>query len=176
MKHLARYHTLLRPWLFAFASLSTSVFVYLPMALLVFPTASYAGYCDNDNDAPDPDDATNAQCQPPDPDKNRGGGCTPDSNGGQCKTGRSSGNPINNSTGNKFQEEVDYVSQGVFPLRIIRYYNSQSTIANGSFGANWSHAYGSKIIKLSNVKVKAVRADEKTFTFNLNNNFIMSSN
>jgi len=148
-----------------------SIYVCLPLALLIAPIEVSAGYCDNDNDAPDADDAAHPQCQPPLPEKNRGGDTScPDSNAGQCKIGQFSGNPINNSSGNKFEEEVDYVSSGVYPLSLIRYYNSQSDITNGPFGANWNHAYSSKINKLSNTLVKVIRADEKTFTFSLVNN------
>lgn len=36
-------------------------------------------------------------------------------------------NPINPSTGHKFQEETDYVGTGAYPLVLKRYYNSRGT-------------------------------------------------
>lgn len=47
-----------------------------------------------------------------DPTKNNGKPCPP------C------GNPINAGTGNKYQEETDYIAAGTFPLTFKRHYNS----------------------------------------------------
>ncbi|PPD47036.1 MAG: hypothetical protein CTY16_08140 [Methylobacter sp.] len=172
MKQTTHANVPLRSWLLAINLLMPLIpYACLPLALLMAPVnESIAGYCDNDNDAPDSDDAAHPQCQPFDPDKNLGGDgpdSCPDSNSGQCKDGQFSGNPINNSIGNKYQTETDYVSSGVYPLRGVRYYNSQSNITNGPFGANWSHAYNARIKKISDTVVQVIRADEKTFTFKL---------
>lgn len=71
-----------------------------------------------------------------DPNKNLG---SPDCNG--C------GNPINFASGNKYQEETDYVGPGPFPVVYKRYYNSKddrggiSPIPWRSFGLRWRGSY-----------------------------------
>lgn len=47
------------------------------------------------------------------------------------------GNPINLQTGNKVEKVVDYISNGQFPLAIVRTYNSFSE-SSGVFGRKWS--------------------------------------
>ncbi|MCL7419919.1 MAG: DUF6531 domain-containing protein [Methylobacter sp.] len=140
----------------------------LPLSLALLPAPALAGTCDGDGDAPDWDDQFDPRCNPPDPAKERG--CSADSNVQQCTVGKTSGNPIQNSTGNKFQLEVDYRGAGPFPLQLVRTYNSQSDITDitdGPFGAHWSFRYGGRIQPVSATQVKAIRADEKTFTFRL---------
>ena len=46
------------------------------------------------------------------------------------------GNPVNSATGNKFEEEVDYVGRGAFPLRFARYYNSETGLWSSSYSAH----------------------------------------
>ncbi|WP_036254108.1 colicin E5-related ribonuclease [Methylobacter sp. BBA5.1] len=137
----------------------------LPLSLALLPIPALAGTCDGDNDPPDWDDQFDPRCQAPDPAKERG--FSVDSNAQQCTVGKTSGNPIQNSTGNKFQHETDYSGAGPFPLQLVRAYNSQSGITNGSFGAHWSFSYGGRIEPVSATLVKVIRADEKTFTFKL---------
>lgn len=48
-----------------------------------------------------------------------------------------SGNPINTSSGNKFQRENDYVGAGSVNLRFDRVYNSHISVRAGSLGTNW---------------------------------------
>lgn len=98
--------------------------------------------------------------------KNLGGSCL-DSNGpGLCFKGQYSGNPINNTTGNKYQIEQDYAGAGAFALNFIRHYNSQASGA-GSLGANWSHSYSAQLTQTSATRVAVTRADRKAFSFNL---------
>lgn len=54
------------------------------------------------------------------------------------------GNPINLQTGNKVQREIDYISNGRFPLSIQRVYNSKST-HSGLFGPNWASNFEQSI-------------------------------
>ena len=59
-----------------------------------------------------------------------------------CKVG----NPINPATGNKFQKEIDYVGSGPFPIRWIRYYNSDGRFEAANpetqkLGVGWTHEY-----------------------------------
>ncbi len=52
------------------------------------------------------------------------------------------GNPVNVTTGNKYQEEVDFVGQGVMPVSFVRYYNSQSKPTNDApSDEGWLHSY-----------------------------------
>ncbi|NUW71974.1 RHS repeat protein [Vibrio mediterranei] len=82
------------------------------------------------------------------------------------------GNPINLSTGNKYQEEMDYVSGGYEPLGFTRYYNSQRTAdlkIDIGLGQGWSHNYAS-YISIDNKKygrnvVLLVRPDGKELAF-----------
>lgn len=54
------------------------------------------------------------------------------------------GNPCDPATGNKFLREIDYTGSGLFPLRIVRHYNSldygyslEQQAIRGRFGPNW---------------------------------------
>ena len=119
--------------------------------------------CQTNNSCTDLPACSDAPAKP----KNLGASCSPDNNAESC--GRKSGNPIDNTTGNKTQRESDYSGAGVFPLRLVRHYNSQSTISTGALGANWTHEYGSHIDSLSATEVNIVRGDETTFSFMLVN-------
>lgn len=64
------------------------------------------------------------------------------------------GNPINHSTGNKFQEETDYIGTGPFPIVFKRYYNSQDSdgslaactwTGTVSFGERWKFSYSRRV-------------------------------
>ncbi len=98
------------------------------------------------------------------------GGTTADQNSSSDQEGQTSGDPINNTTGNLFQIETDYVGAGgAFPLVLRRVYNSQSFILGGSFGVHSSHSYDARIIQTSPTSVLVIRADQKTLTFTLQN-------
>lgn len=52
------------------------------------------------------------------------------------------GNPINFTTGNKFQTETDFKAKGDYALHFTRYYNSQSTQQHEStLGSHWRHNF-----------------------------------
>jgi RHS repeat-associated protein len=86
-----------------------------------------------------------------------------------CNDNGSEGNPISAATGNKFQTETDFVGAPNTGLEFRRYYNSQSTVAPGEFGINWSSTYQRSIISLSGGSiVQAVHADGRVDTFMLN--------
>ncbi|MDO9162192.1 MAG: RHS repeat-associated core domain-containing protein [Methylococcaceae bacterium] len=141
--------------------------IFLITVLPLLPSAALAGTCDGDGDAPDWDDQFDPRCNPPNSAKSLGGGtdsCS-DSNANQCSIGQYSGNPINNSTGNKFQQETDYIGSGSNTLQLVRYYNSQSTIGNGPFGSHWNFNYSGRIQVVSSTQVNVIRSDEKTFSF-----------
>lgn len=55
-------------------------------------------------------------------------------------------NPIDISSGAKVQTEVDYSTDGQFPLSIQRLYNSSPTQEVGKFGQNWSSDSEAKIV------------------------------
>jgi YD repeat-containing protein len=46
------------------------------------------------------------------------------------------GNPVNSATGNKFEDEADYVGPGAFPLRFTRYYNGETGLWSTSYSAH----------------------------------------
>ena len=89
-------------------------------------------------------------------------------NNGDCDC-HGEGNPINTATGNKFQIETDFIGAPNTGLELRRYYNSQSTVAPGEFGINWSSTYQRSIISLSGGSIaQAVHADGRVDTFTLN--------
>ncbi len=136
-------------------------------------------------DEPDGDGDECYQQQPPD--KSNGGPST-DTNGHSCPTppranqsfppanpapgpgqngaGTFCGDPVNLTTGNNYRTESDYTGAGAFPLMLTRAYNSLSSSA-GSFGANWTHNFGARIVQVSATLAQAVRADGKLLTFRL---------
>ena len=66
-------------------------------------------------------------------------------------------NPIQASTGNKYQRETDYTGSGAFPLRFQRHYNHQSFTHESALGLKWRHHYGRSI-------ALAVKPDETVTT------------
>lgn len=54
------------------------------------------------------------------------------------------GNPIDTKDGNKYRNEVDYVSNSISPLNISRYYSSNKNQTN-DIGVNWRHSYTSSL-------------------------------
>ena len=56
------------------------------------------------------------------------------------------GNPCDPSTGNKLQEETDYVASGPFPLRFVRTYNWLSQAVTANLGGGWRHNYDARLV------------------------------
>lgn len=75
-------------------------------------------------------------------------------------------NPIIIGTGNKFQQETDYVGAGPFPLRFSRSYNSQQK-GGGAVGYGWRYSYGGYISVTSSTKTTVYHPDGKVLTFTL---------
>ncbi|UTW46349.1 RHS repeat protein [bacterium SCSIO 12696] len=69
------------------------------------------------------------------------------------------GNPINLVTGNKHQRVVDYVSSGINPLRVVRYYNSNT--------GRWRF-FPEAVASRRHVEVMVTRADGKQLIFTRN--------
>jgi filamentous hemagglutinin len=74
------------------------------------------------------------------------------------------GKSVDAETGNQYQE-VDYLSDGLSPLKLSRYFNSTDTTLS-SFGMGWRGAY-SRSLNLSDDVVEVIRDDGKSLTFNL---------
>ncbi len=92
-------------------------------------------------------------------------------------------NPINTSTGNKYQTETDYVGAGIYPLQMERIYNSPTpaVIELTVWGSQWRGFYDRTIktavgITSSSITQKAAtvkRADGKQYYYTLSGtNFI----
>ena len=87
-------------------------------------------------------------------------------NGGpDCSTGGPpiafAGNPVNISTGNKFQQETDLSSSGPQPLILKRSYNSSDSL--------WRFNYKQRLVSSDTDTTYVVRSDGKTFTYTLAN-------
>ncbi|CAK0778584.1 hypothetical protein CCP3SC1_970006 [Gammaproteobacteria bacterium] len=76
------------------------------------------------------------------------------------------GNPINVSTGNKYEVETDYIGASQTQLSLYRYYNSQDTTLS-AFGRNWHSAWHRSLNATSN-RVIVTRGDGRRDTFTLN--------
>lgn len=80
------------------------------------------------------------------------------------------GNPIDAASGNKYQEEIDYVSSGPAPLRLIRYYNSGRAGPNPATmaGYNWRTNFSAAIqVSPSGSTAHAFRPDGRAIAFTL---------
>lgn len=103
------------------------------------------------------------------------GGVCPDQDLGppDCGSGEPSsgvGNPVNASTGNKYQVETDYVNPSNPLLRIRRVYNSQSR-TTGMFGRGWSWDFGGAIgfaPAADPAKLRVLRPDGRNYYFQSN--------
>ena len=74
-----------------------------------------------------------------------------------CGEGQNfAGNPINLQTGNKMQRELDFSTNGRFPLSIQRVYNSQS-YSTGLFGPNWASNLDQNITFENNNQTAVIR-------------------
>jgi len=138
------------------------------LTLTAMPTsiayASESEVCDPD-DAGAPDNDGDESCISK---KNLGNRCDSDSNA-KSDEGIYCGNPIDMTTGGKYEEEIDYVGSGPFPLKIVRYYNlwAKADTDNFHYNSNWSFSHARSIQK--NNGVQALRGDQKTLTFQLIN-------
>lgn len=61
--------------------------------------------------------------------------------GGMCEKGTGAGNPIDMTSGNKFEVATDFTTRGASPLALTRYYNSNTTYV-ASYQAAFSTALG----------------------------------
>lgn len=82
------------------------------------------------------------------------------------------GNPINVSSGNKYQVETDFTGGGSRPLQFKRYYNSSSLTVDSRMGKRWRHSFDKAIvasrIPAANPSVNLVevlREDGKGYNF-----------
>ncbi len=97
------------------------------------------------------------------------GGC--DCDGGNGHTGGNQpgsavkGDPINTATGNKFEQETDYVapSDG---LTFRRFYNSLAVVNPTTLGTIWRHSFDRSLQFISPYKVIHYRPDGRFETFN----------
>jgi len=90
--------------------------------------------------------------------------------------GGNSSNPIASATGNKRQQETDYVGAGVFPLHFVRVYNSHRVPDSRALpiGIGWSHNYATRLEPVTDaagsvVRLRAHRANGAIQTFSLVN-------
>jgi len=74
-------------------------------------------------------------------------------------------NPVNDATGNKFQQELDYQGGGDFPLQFIRYYNSAYSDVR-ALGKSWRHNYERELY-FNSTKTNAyiIRPNGKAYRF-----------
>ena len=87
---------------------------------------------------------------------------------GQCF-----GDPVNAATGNKFETEVQYIGNGIFPISLSLYYNSSRMIAFAPdrqkiFGRNRTHSYLRWVdhyVGATGEFAQVVRPDGKSFRF-----------
>lgn len=118
----------------------------------------------------------------------QGHGCTPTSSNPECfrlydkSTGKnvgppkcngtaSCGNPINPGTGNKYQEETDFVVPGSPWLSFSRHYNSSGAAAlGGALGPKWRHSFEYQLSVGNNGAISLLRPDGsiKTFSSGMN--------
>jgi YD repeat-containing protein len=83
-----------------------------------------------------------------------------------CKDGQIDfGNPVNSSTGNKWQYEVD-LTQSFAGLEFSRYYNGGTPDNKSHLGIGWTHPYARSITALSSgAFVEILRPDGKKYIF-----------
>lgn len=77
------------------------------------------------------------------------------------------GNPITPGIGNKIAVETDYQDAGVFPLRLVRTYNSQFKGAMGLIGNGWTHSYQTSIQVITNSFVFVQRSNGQRLPYAL---------
>ncbi|QNM97780.1 DUF6531 domain-containing protein [Chitinimonas koreensis] len=113
-------------------------------------------------------DPTKACCGGTTPGGSTCGGDGAASQGNNSGTNQGAGNPINVITGNKFQQETDLPAlPGVLGLEIVRYYNSQYSLAAGGkglLGRGWKLSYETELQELGN-SLRIVQADGTPIVF-----------
>lgn len=136
----------------------SSIALLLTLTTIIpFPVPSLAvqlSYCEPPDGDVDGDECI-TQNQP----KNNGH-TNPDCNNDPTCTG----DPINVATGNKFENDLDYLSSDSSSLILKRFYNSSDNNVS-SFGAGWHGAYSQSITSTSNNSVDVMRDDGKVLTF-----------
>ncbi len=75
------------------------------------------------------------------------------------------GNPVHIGTGNKFQQENDYIGLGPFAVDFRRFYNSTATGTTTGLGQYWRNSYDRTITASDAITTKVHREDGKTFEF-----------
>jgi RHS repeat-associated protein len=75
------------------------------------------------------------------------------------------GNPINQATGLKYQEEMDYRSPTPDGLKFVRYYNSYAPLPIKGASPHWRHTYSREIAKIDGTTVIVHRPDGKSLHF-----------
>ncbi|MBC7699459.1 DUF6531 domain-containing protein, partial [Aquabacterium sp.] len=97
-----------------------------------------------------------------------GGSCSPATGGDPAKTCSGASNPINVTTGNKYQREVDMAPlPGVLGLELIRHYNSAystTSNVNGIVGRGWKLSYETELEAIGN-SVQIIQADGERIIF-----------
>ena len=76
--------------------------------------------------------------------------------------------PVNVTTGDNYQSQVDYQGKGAFPLRFVRDYNSQASTF-GPLGTDWTYSYSQHIQLTSSTTADVVRSSGKIYSFTLSN-------
>ncbi|MDB5839753.1 MAG: hypothetical protein JWQ23_1705, partial [Herminiimonas sp.] len=81
-------------------------------------------------------------------------------------------NPIDASSGNKYQEEIDYAATGAAALVFVRHYNSSAVVKPGRLGAQWRSRFDRSIRITGNDTISTahvMRPEGKIFYFTLIN-------
>ncbi len=83
------------------------------------------------------------------------------------------GNPVNPSYGNKYQEETDYASSGLSPLRFSRTYNSKGDVQPTALGLRWRSSYDRSLSEIVGTTAPGIwlsRPDGRGLYFTLKKN------
>jgi len=100
------------------------------------------------NEPPCPDggelEPGSTNCSPPPADPQPGGPKP-------CGDGQTP-NPVDISSGNKYQSRIDYTGSGQFPITFGVYFNSLNTVDTNYFNAHWTHDYSRSLsISIDNI-------------------------
>jgi YD repeat-containing protein len=111
------------------------------------------------------------------------GGMKPNRDTGGCELPQKSngpspcvdqGNPVNASTGNKWQHEIDF-SSGAFGLTFDRYYNASITTDIAHLAIGWMHPYAQKInIQAFSSWLEIFRSNGKKYIFKRTGNIYVA--
>ncbi|MBI4744211.1 MAG: RHS repeat protein, partial [Actinobacteria bacterium] len=98
-----------------------------------------------------------------------GGGTDPQGRYGSDTPCGYFGEPVNTATGNYTYEHEDINIPGKgSPIQIVRSYNSQDTIYNGSLGFGWTHNYNTNLRFNSDESITLMKANSQRYTFTKN--------